>query len=381
MKISILLEAFEPEFWGGREARWSRLLPEITKNHEVTIFGDFTRTEPLTAFPNIECVFVNIGPLPDIYSAKGTRSLKHAFVYTWQSRKLLRYETDLILTDQAPLISIPILRVVSFLLRSDFSVNWHEIWSLGTWNRYSKRTGFLGVILQTVALITSKNIIVPSELVFNDLQHKFFSKHATIIPNGIDISANTTAQDKEKINRNFIKLLYVGRLIKHKNTDFLLQIMSQSVNEARNWHLTIVGAGPMRSELVSSIKKLNLEEWVTIESNVSNINLKTHYRTSDVFVFPSEREGFGISVSEALSNNLPVIVYDVPENASISMISSDIFGCKISSLNPQSWVSAIIDILDRDSNKEAGPLVLGLPSWKSVSEQYRNYLEALQNNH
>jgi glycosyltransferase involved in cell wall biosynthesis len=230
-------------------------------------------------------------------------------------------------------------------------------------------------------LITSKNIIVPSELVFNDLQHKFFSKHATIIPNGIDISANTTAQDKEKINRNFIKLLYVGRLIKHKNTDFLLQIMSQSVNEARNWHLTIVGAGPMRSELVSSIKKLNLEEWVTIESNVSNINLKTHYRTSDVFVFPSEREGFGISVSEALSNNLPVIVYDVPENASISMISSDIFGCKISSLNPQSWVSAIIDILDRDSNKEAGPLVLGLPSWKSVSEQYRNYLEALQNNH
>ncbi len=381
MKISILLEAFEPVFWGGRETRWSRLLPEIAKEHEITIFADFTNVEPTIAFPNIDCIFVNIGPLPTMYSAKGGRSLKHAFVYTWQSRKLLRYKTDIILTDQTPLISIPILRAISFLLKSDFSVTWHEIWSLETWNKYSKRVGFIGVLLQTFALMASKNIVVPSEQVSKDCKSKFFSRQATIIPNGIDVSAKEITNYKRLSKHNLVKLLYVGRLIKHKNCDFLFKIISLSVSEDKNWHLTIVGAGPMRSELLSLRKQLRLEDRVELESNISRADLNNHYRTSHVFVFPSEREGFGISVAEALSNDLPVIIYDVPENAAASMINSDVFGRRVSSLNPQEWFDAIAYVLDRRLGVETHSFVSSLPSWEVVGDQYLDYLKSIQGGH
>jgi len=379
MKISIFLEAFEPEFWGGRETRWSRLIPEIAKNHEITIFGDFTNTGPTMAFPDVNCSFVNIGPLPNMYSTKGVRSLRHAFAYTWQSRRLLHHKADIILTDQTPLIAIPILRVISYLLKSNFSVTWHEIWSLETWNKYSKWTGFIGVFLQTVALITSRNIVVPSEAVLMDLQNKIFSKHAAVIPNGIDDFVTTIAESEETFKRDTAKLLYVGRLIKHKNCDFLLQVMSLSVSDLKNWHLTIVGAGPMAPELASSVSRLNLNDRVTIESNISKVDLANHYRTSDVFVFPSEREGFGISVSEALSNNLPAIVYNVPENAATSMISSDVLGRKINSLNPRSWMSAIDEILETDTDVKIGAFISGLPSWKIIGAQYLEYLKSIQN--
>ena len=381
MKISIFLEAFEPEFWGGRETRWSRLIPEIAKAHEITIFGDFSSTKPTIAFPNVDCSFVNIGPLPNMYSSKGVRSLRHAFAYTWQCRSLLHHKADIILTDQTPLIAVPILRAIAFLLKSDFSVTWHEIWSLETWNKYSKKTGFIGVVLQTVALISSKNIVLPSESVFMDLQKKIFSKHAIVIPKGIDESVRTIAECGVATKSDTVKLLYVGRLIKHKNCDFLLQIMLLSVAEGKKWHLTIVGAGPMAIELASSVRRLNLSHWVTLKSNLSKVELANHYGTSDVFVFPSEREGFGISVSEALSNNLPAIVYNVPENAATKMISSDLLGRKINSLDPRSWMSAIDEILERDTEVKIGVFISGLLSWKIVGSQYLEFLNSIENRH
>ena len=235
--------------------------------------------------------------------------------------------------------------------------------------------------MQTVALISSKNIVLPSESVFMDLQKKIFSKHAIVIPNGIDESVRTIAECGVATKSDTVKLLYVGRLIKHKNCDFLLQIMLLSVAEGKKWHLTIVGAGPMAIELASSVRRLNLSDWVTIKSNVSKVDLTNHYRTSDVFVFPSEREGFGISVSEALSNNLPAIVYNVPENAATKMISSDLLGRKINSLDPRSWMSAIDEILERDTEVKIGVFISGLLSWKIVGSQYLEFLNSIENRH
>jgi len=377
MKISIYLEAFEPEFWGGREKRWSKLIPEIAKEHEVVIFADFTRVQPTVAFPNIQCSFVDIGPLPLMYSAKGVRSLRHAFNYTWQSRKLLSYEADVILTDQTPLISIPILRFISFLLKCELSVTWHEIWSIETWKKYSKINGFLGVILQTVAILTSKNIVVPSAQVLRNLENKIFSKRGVVIPNGIELHTKAMFKTEMLTTPSSVSLLYVGRLIKHKNCEFLLQIMALSVSEGRDWSLTIVGAGPLAEKLEFEIKKLELEHRVKIESNISNFDLDTHYKNCDVFLFPSEREGFGISVSEALSRNVPVIVYDVPENAAKDLISADVLSCKIDSLNAKIWVQATVDILNGKSTEKSESVFSELHTWESVGVQYSNYLKTL----
>jgi glycosyltransferase involved in cell wall biosynthesis len=256
-------------------------------------------------------------------------------------------------------------------------VTWHEIWSIETWKKYSKISGFLGVILQTVAILTSKNIVVPSAQVLRSLENKNFSKKGVVIPNGIELHAKAMFKTEMLTKPSSVSLLYVGRLIKHKNCEFLLQIMALSISEGRDWNLTIVGAGPLAEKLKLEIKKLELERRVKIESNISNFDLDAHYKNCDVFLFPSEREGFGISVSEALSRNVPVIVYDVPENAAKDLISADVLSCKIDSLNAKIWLQATVDILNSKSTEKSESVFSELHTWESVGVQYSNYLKTL----
>jgi glycosyltransferase involved in cell wall biosynthesis len=221
MKISILLEAFQPEYWGGRETRWLKIINELSKNHEVTIFGDFSRTRPEVAFPNMQLRAVNIGPLPEMYNPGGSRSIKHAFMYTFQARKVVGIEADILLTDQTPLISMPLVRIYALLNRSKFSVVWHELWDLSTWRSYSKKLALLGIAVQSIAIMFSDNIVVPSERVYSEFKSRLKRKKVTVIKNGFDLMLMSSELSVIRTRgQASVKLLYVGRLISHKNCYF-----------------------------------------------------------------------------------------------------------------------------------------------------------------
>ena len=378
MKISILLESFQPEYFGGRETRWRNLIDQLSKSNQLCILADFQRCKPEVAFPNVNATFVNIGPLPQMYALNGNRSLWHAVIYTLRSFKLLKIRSDFILTDQTPLISIPVLRFISMIKRSNLSITWHEIWSFRTWLRYSKILGIPGIILQSLGLILSKNIIVPSKQVALDLSSGLISRESKVIPNGVrgleifpTISINTSRFEN-------VRLLYVGRLIKHKNCDFLIEVMKCAIKLDKKWTLTIVGQGPMRNELIELSSLNKLDPYIKFRSDISDGELSSEYLSSDVFVFPSQREGFGISVAEALSVNLPVVLLDVPENASTALITSRTIGIKIQHLRVEDWIQAIEASLD-DKHGKVNSAQQQFLSWESVSEEFSHFLLSLKN--
>ncbi len=345
MKISILLESFQPEYWGGRETRWHYLIDELSHHADLTVFADFSRCPKEIAFPNPLVNFVDIGPLPAMYNATGTRSIKHALIFTLRSFKLLSRNVDVILTDQTPLISLPVLRLISLAARSQVSITWHEVWGVQTWLKYSKVSGLIGIFIQTIGIMASKNIVVPSLRVKQDLQSKAISKATTVIPNGLNQNHSLKITRTESSLNNSVKLLYVGRLIKHKNCDFLIDIMNYANRVGKNWHLTIVGQGPMQNELYRLVEKYSLLNHIEIKSNLSQEELLIEYSSSDLFVFPSQREGFGISVAEAISHSLPVIVYDVPENASVALVDKTSHSSKLTKLDAAEWVEEITELL------------------------------------
>lgn len=97
-------------------------------------------------------------------------------------------------------------------------------------------------------------------------------------------------------------VLFVGRLIKEKGIDILLE-------SARLWNknirLVIIGAGPMEEEL---LKEINQMKKVQFLGKIEQPDLPLYYSAADCLIVPSiSEEGFGRVIIESLACGTPVI--------------------------------------------------------------------------
>lgn len=93
--------------------------------------------------------------------------------------------------------------------------------------------------------------------------------------------------------------LYIGRLSDEKNLKLLVEVF----NELPSLKLTIVGSGPLDTDL----KRAALANTV-FKPHVPNNEIGDIYLSHDIFILPSKSEPWGLVVEEALYYGLPVIV-------------------------------------------------------------------------
>lgn len=130
----------------------------------------------------------------------------------------------------------------------------------------------------------------------------------------------SASQPKDELicrNSEFINILCVGRLVDYKNYDFLIK----QISKLPNVHLTIIGNGKNYNKLLSLINNLRAQN-IRIERNVSNDQLDSFYRCSDVFCLASNSraEAFGIVLIEALSYSLPILVAENPGSGMMDIV-------------------------------------------------------------
>lgn len=108
----------------------------------------------------------------------------------------------------------------------------------------------------------------------------------------------------------------VGRLCEQKGQLLLLQAMQQLISQGVECKLTLVGDGPLRSQIQALIKLYNLEAHVKITGWATAAEVQKHLLNSRVMVLPSFAEGLPVVVMEALALGRPVIstyVAGIPE--------------------------------------------------------------------
>jgi len=101
-------------------------------------------------------------------------------------------------------------------------------------------------------------------------------------------------------------ILTVGRLIKSKRIDILLDIFERSY--INGWELWIVGDGPEMDNLKKIVSDKGLDSVVVFFGSQSNVY--TFYNQASIFAFCSESEGFPNALLEAISFQLPCISFD-----------------------------------------------------------------------
>ncbi|MBI4757648.1 MAG: glycosyltransferase, partial [Chloroflexi bacterium] len=109
------------------------------------------------------------------------------------------------------------------------------------------------------------------------------------------------------------RILAIGRLVKRKGLNYLIEACSILKDRGQAVELTILGEGPEASSLMSLAQRLRLGERVRFVPFVPQEALGPFYRDCDVFVLPSitvdhrEREGLGLVLLEAMACGRPVI--------------------------------------------------------------------------
>lgn len=99
-----------------------------------------------------------------------------------------------------------------------------------------------------------------------------------------------------------------SRLIDRKNIDTLIRSL-----EYTDLHLKIIGDGPQRERLKIIVDETEVTQQVTFLGYIQDrSNVYAEMAECDVFLFPSESEGFGVALAEAMAIGLPPIISDIP---------------------------------------------------------------------
>jgi len=111
-----------------------------------------------------------------------------------------------------------------------------------------------------------------------------------------------------------LHLVTVGRLVKQKDQKTLISGIAELRKSGKKVSLTIIGDGPLRSELEDLAERLEVSQFIEFLGRIQNPI--DELRRFDIFVLPSIYEGFGLVLLEAMDCGLPIIAADntcIPE--------------------------------------------------------------------
>lgn len=139
-----------------------------------------------------------------------------------------------------------------------------------------------------------------------------------VVPNGVhpscspapDADADRSAEMLTGTSAGPL-LLHVGTTAPRKRVDVLLDATARLSASYPGLRLIRVG-GPLTDALQRQAATLGIADRIVELSHVSRAVLAAVYRRADLVLMPSEREGFGLPLTEALACGTPVVASDIP---------------------------------------------------------------------
>ena len=178
-----------------------------------------------------------------------------------------------------------------------------------------------------------------------------------------------------------VRLLSVATLNPGKGHEILIEALS-SVPQ-RDWHLTCAGSvtrhPPTADRVRAAIRRLNLDDRITLVGELDPATLDEYYDRADVFVLATLQETYGMAVAEALARGLPVV-------STTTGAIADLVGADAGLLVPPGNIEALAGALARVIGDARLRARLGegarrvrdrLPTWEQACAKMAAALEHL----
>jgi len=249
---------------------------------------------------------------------------------------------------------------------------------------YGRNNGIYTEMQRTISNVErwlineSDRIIVNSNYMRDELISIFninISK-ISIISNGVDLEMFDGIDFNGAFRENYAAknekiVFFVGRLVNEKGVQVLLNAVPKIMSKFNDVKFVIAGKGPCLNNLIELGQKLNIKNSVYFTGFVSEEVLLKLYKCSDIAVFPSTYEPFGIVALEGMIAGIPVVVSDTGGLGEIVTHKED--GMKFYCGNSNSLADCVIELLKDEglSNKirnVALQKVHRLYNWNNITE-------------
>lgn len=283
------------------------------KGHQVLAY---TRADYATAgdFKGVEVIATKSIPTKSLDA--GT----HTFFSIWHS--FLIPDLDILHINSVGPAFFTLFARIGFALKYLFTGQYTKVvftfhsadWYHGKWNLFAKFMLKLGA---WIGCNFADEVITVSKSLRYFASREFDVK-TTYIPNGTDFNHITSDSELSKFGlkkRGYI--VFIARLVSHKNAHILIQAYQQMAHKYGK-KLVIVGSNAHTNEYEQYLHSLaENDKNIIFTGHQSGRTLKQLFANAAVYVLPSASEGLSISLLEAGSYGVPIIVSDIRENIEV----------------------------------------------------------------
>ena len=201
----------------------------------------------------------------------------------------------------------------------------------------------------------------------------------TYNPAVFSVEDNIRVREQIGVGKEDVLFVFIGRLVNDKGVNELVHAFCTLVEKYKHAKLVMIGSHEFESDLLpeKTWKKINGEPDIHCAGHQDDV--RPFLAASDVFVFPSYREGFPNVVLEAGAMGLPAIVTDI--NGSNEIVADRKNGLIIPSKDEKSLFAAMQllltdEVLREEIAKNARPMISSRFKrsvvWDAVLKEYQS---------
>jgi glycosyltransferase involved in cell wall biosynthesis len=266
------------------------------KNHDIHVFTmQYDRKLPKKEQVNGMTVH-RYAYSGNYVSPDGFRSIRGIMKYSVISFiQLLGSDYDIYYANQWPMLHSLCVKAVATPLIQEWCEVWTNCTKVTLMQRLLKYVGDYHVAVSEFTSQRLSNIlkIDPSKVV--------------VIPNGVDFATFNTSRTKV-----WGRIVYAGRIVPHKRVKLLVNAFREAKKKIPTAELHIIGSGPGLQSVrnsASDIKDCYVHGFLPEDQMIDLL------KSAWLFVLPSEREGSGLVVLEAMAAGVPFVTINHPDNA------------------------------------------------------------------
>jgi glycosyltransferase involved in cell wall biosynthesis len=212
-------------------------------------------------------------------------------------------------------------------------------------------------------------VVAPSEFTRTKMVevNRVAPERMTVIAHGLSAEWVNTFSRSARPRGAGHTLLSVTRLVRadvQKGVDVVLRAMPEILRRCPEARYVIVGDGNDRAALEGLAAKLGVTGRVEFRGELSDEGLCRAYQEADVFVLPSQQEGFGLVFLEAMFSGLPVVA--ARSGSAPNVVEDGVTGMLVAPGDEKQVVSAVSGLLLVPEERRK----MGAAGRRLVEEQY-----------